>query len=517
MLLTQWHFVGAVILVGVFFRFYGLEQKLYWLDEVDFSMRIAGYSLAELKRILLGQSLMSAETLNSYQFPQDDRTLADLLHSLFLESTDQAPLFYIMAKYWAQFLGPSIAVVRSASAIVSLFSFVGIYWLTQELFQSKTISRISLLLMAVSPIHVIYAQEARPYSLLIVSTLFSTALLLRALKSQAPSWWIAYTVSLIFGVYAHLIFVLVGISQFFYMILIARSQERYAFLSYLKAICVCLLAFSPWLVMLIRQPSKQTIGFILDLQWNPLHRLVRITGILSRGVLDFGTGQILSWRIIVLSTILVGFIMLLLAYAVYVLIKTTAPSTWQLPVALIFIPSIFLIVPDVLLGTQSGTTRYLIPVTLGLQLALSYLLGTHLATASRSGRSVWQFMTVIVVSCGVFSCTLRTQTDLWWNQLPHMLGDMPASAAYINQSQQPLVIVDADMNINVIFTHVLSHQLEADRQLTFLVPPYPVTDQDQFSDIFLFKPSEALISQTQKAYGKESEQLTSLLWKVAPD
>ncbi|MEM9164033.1 MAG: hypothetical protein AAGC54_13315, partial [Cyanobacteria bacterium P01_F01_bin.4] len=94
MALAQWQIVLVVVSIGVFFRFYGLDHKLYWLDEVDFSMRIAGYSLAEIKAFLTGQSLVSAGFLERYQYPQPGRTLADMLNSIFLETTDQVPLFY---------------------------------------------------------------------------------------------------------------------------------------------------------------------------------------------------------------------------------------------------------------------------------------------------------------------------------------------------------------------------------------------------------------------------------------
>ncbi|MEO1402596.1 MAG: glycosyltransferase family 39 protein [Cyanobacteria bacterium J06635_1] len=514
MALAQWQIMLFALSMGVFFRFYGLDHKLYWLDEVDFSMRIAGYSLAEIKEFLTGQSLVSAGFLERYQYPQPDRTLGDMLNSIFLETTDQVPIFYALARYWTQLMGNSIAVVRSASAMISLFSFVGIYWLAQELFQSKAVSRVALLLLVVSPVHIIYAQEARPYSLLIVSILFSTAVLLRALKSQSKLWWAAYSFSLIFGVYTHLIFGLVGISQGLYVLILNRFRIRGVVLSYLASAVVALFAFLPWLAMLISQPSGQTINYLLSRQGSMIYRIVRVSGILSRVVLDFGTGQVLSWQAIVLSVVPVGVVLLLFAYALYVLVKKTARAVWLLPVLLIVVPAILLVLPNILIGTQTGTTRYMLPMMLGIQLTLAYLLATKLTTAGRTARYGWQLLLVVILSCGIFSGALRTQTELWWDQLPHLLGDIPASSTYINQAQSPLVVVDADRNVDIVITQVLAHRLSPETQLSFLLPPYPVTRQAQFSDVFLFQPSDALRSQAQQAYGVEAEQLTDMLWEL---
>lgn len=515
MALTQWQIVLIAIAIGVFFRFYGLDHKLYWLDEVDFSMRIAGYSLAEIKAFLTEQSLVSAGFLERYQYPQPGRTLIDMLNSLFLETTDQVPIFYAITRYWTQLMGNSIAVVRSASAIISLFSFAGIYWLTQELFQAKAVSRIALVLLAVSPVHVVYAQEARPYSLLIVSLLLSTAILLRALKSRSNLWWVAYSFSLIFGVYSHLIFGLVGISQGLYVLIVSRLRLRSGLLPYLASAAFALLAFLPWLMLLIAQPSEQTVNYLLDLKGSMVYRTVRVSGILSRVILDFGTGQILSWQSIALSIVPVGCALLLFAHAFYILVKRTAYSVWLMPVLLVMVPGIVLVLPNIFIGTQTGTTRYMLPIMIGIQLALAYLLATNLTQASRPARYGWQLLLVVIVSCGIFSGVLRTQTEMWWNQLPHLLGDIPASSVYINQAESPLVIVDADRNIDIVMTQTLAHRLSPETQLSFLLPPYQVTSHQQFSDVFLFKPSDPLRSQVQQAYGLKAKQLTDSLWTLS--
>ena len=39
-----WLLIAAVLAAGLFFRFYNLEKKAYWYDEVGTSLSISGYT-----------------------------------------------------------------------------------------------------------------------------------------------------------------------------------------------------------------------------------------------------------------------------------------------------------------------------------------------------------------------------------------------------------------------------------------------------------------------------------------
>ncbi|MEG4330199.1 hypothetical protein Q5688_33505, partial [Microcoleus sp. herbarium5] len=65
--------------------------------------------------------------------------------------------------------------------------------------------------LAVSPLHVLYAQEARPYSLWSALILLSCASLLRALRLQNKLSWSIYAVANIMGFYTHFFSLLVAL------------------------------------------------------------------------------------------------------------------------------------------------------------------------------------------------------------------------------------------------------------------------------------------------------------------
>jgi len=65
--------------------------------------------------------------------------------------------------------------IRSLSAIISLLVFPGVYWLLPGIWVVN--GWIAIALIAVSPFHILYAQEAREYSLWTVTIALSSAAL----------------------------------------------------------------------------------------------------------------------------------------------------------------------------------------------------------------------------------------------------------------------------------------------------------------------------------------------------
>jgi len=180
---TWLRFLIVVLLVlGIFFRFFNLDKKVYWLDETYTSLRISGYTTSDLSQHItqvFDGHVFGVENfkndLQEYQYINSKNGLIDTIKSLAVEDPQHSPLYYIMARYWVQWLGNSVAAIRSLSALISLLVFPCIYWLCLELFGASLVGWIAVVLIAVSPFHVLYAQEAREYSLWTVTILLSSA------------------------------------------------------------------------------------------------------------------------------------------------------------------------------------------------------------------------------------------------------------------------------------------------------------------------------------------------------
>src|SRR5262249_59034398 len=65
----------------------------------------------------------------------------------------------------------------------------------------------AVLVLALSPLHIWYSQEARMYAQLLFLSLLSTLFLCNALERTQPRWWVLYTVTVTAGLFTHIFFV----------------------------------------------------------------------------------------------------------------------------------------------------------------------------------------------------------------------------------------------------------------------------------------------------------------------
>ena len=82
-----------------------------------------------------------------------------------------------------QIFGQSEFSIRFPALIFGVLSIFMIYKLGKVLFNLE-IGLLSALILAISPFHIHYSQEARPYSLLMVLSLISTYYFVKFIKSH---------------------------------------------------------------------------------------------------------------------------------------------------------------------------------------------------------------------------------------------------------------------------------------------------------------------------------------------
>ncbi len=93
------------------------------------------------------------------------------------------PLYQFLLHFWLGIFGPSEASARSLSALFGVLAVAAIYWLGRRM-ADRRVALAAALLLAVSPFHVEYSQEARGYSLLVLLSLLSFGSLLRWFETR---------------------------------------------------------------------------------------------------------------------------------------------------------------------------------------------------------------------------------------------------------------------------------------------------------------------------------------------
>ncbi|MGB8686261.1 MAG: hypothetical protein WCD53_02820, partial [Microcoleus sp.] len=90
--------IVVVLVIGIFFRFVNLDRKFYWIDETYTSLRVSGYTEAEMLKEISYQQITLPSDLQKYQQINSEHNLTDTLNSLATEDPQHPPLYYILAR-----------------------------------------------------------------------------------------------------------------------------------------------------------------------------------------------------------------------------------------------------------------------------------------------------------------------------------------------------------------------------------------------------------------------------------
>ncbi|MCT7948967.1 glycosyltransferase family 39 protein [Ancylothrix sp. C2] len=492
------YFFVLILVLGIFFRFVHLEGKVYWIDESFTSLRISGYTETQLVEEVSQKGIIGIKTLQKYQKINPDKTVLDTIRGVATEEPQLTPLYFIIARFWAQVFGSSIVTIRSLSAVISLLIFPALYWLCQELFLAPFVSWIAIALMAVSPFHVLYSQEARPYSLWTVTIIFSCAAFLHAIKRQTVLIFFYYFMSLLVGFYTHLFFIFVVVIHAIYAAIQEHFKWTKTFSRFTVVWCAGFLALVPWFLPIIlhwEQVQNKTNWQtqIMPGYYNALFKLWLVNFNLPFLDFNFASSRDFRFNFMGIAILLGGFYFI--CYSIYFTYRHSSPRIWQFILLLSILTFILLAIPDLLLGGMRSTvSRYLIPCYVGLQLAMAYFLANKIVFSYK--KALWNFALGSMLSVGIISCAISSQSPVWW--FKYNSNHNYNIAKIINQTKAPLLISEKDLNL-INFQNLgnllsLSYLLDEKVKLSLIIEPKMPLIYHNFSDVFLYNPSEELLA-----------------------
>ena len=448
--------VVGLVLFGVLLRLYGLEEKIVWHDEVATRVLAAGATMAAQMQGLYHGQVMAVSQVLQYQQVQQATSVLELIVDLARHDPQHPPLYYLLAKLWVDLWGDSVYVLRTLSVLFSALSLPAMYWLLRELKASRRAAALALLLMCVSPLFILYGQEAREYALWSLALLSSSAALLRALRlsvgpaSAARRAWLLYGCCLLVAVYTSLSTLSLILVQVLYVACITRLQWTRALYGFIVSLSTVGLLFLPWALNLLRNFD----AFSASMAWSsviviPRTAVLRILSLnVTRNVFDFWPDVVQDqWLPITAS---VACTTAVVCAAVWVL-RYARRETRLYLVLLLVLPTSLLLVPDLLFGgIRSSNARYLMPVWLGVIAVLAIALDQALirvSVASVSARMhsrngvlkvlVWLSVLCIVVLAMATNIRHARQQAPWTKSLSISL---PEVAQIMNQSASPLLV-----------------------------------------------------------------------------
>jgi uncharacterized membrane protein len=493
----------ALILLSLIGRWTYINTSVYWYDEAFTSLRAAGYTEAQAVTASSAPKLVTAGELYTFQQPAPDATIQQTLVSLSEEDPQHPPLYYALAHYWMRGFGSSITAMRSLGILISLLAVPCMYWFSWELFQQSRIAWIAATLVAVSPMQLLYAHEAREYSLWAVTILFSSASLLRALRLPTLGNWALYTLSLTAALNTFPLSLAMMLGHGLYVfahygLRFSRIVRQYCFAS-----GAGLLTFVPWLwVMITRfdrlQSSTSWTGLVqgrlnLIKQWVSIFGRTFVETQLPVFKTEWGNlDRYCHWLVV-----------LIVGVAIYNLItqQKRQMSAGLMVLCLTGVSFGILAVPDLVLdGRRSLISRYLVPSLLGIQIIVAYWLGDPIEhpvqwLKQRRLSELKEVLLGALLVGGLVSMLRLLPTESSW--VKTTLGYQLEVAAVVNAAPNPVVISDAEMGDLLSLSHYLKPQIqlrlrpgcwtcdlnELEKQIPF-TPEIPAS----FDTVFFYRP-----------------------------
>jgi uncharacterized membrane protein len=422
--------LGGLLVWAALLRLLGLEHLVVWHDEVFSLVRVFGYPQVEVEQAIFSHRPIDAAFLLHFQGPDPRFGWSDAWRA-FLEHPEHAPLYYVLTKLATALAVKPIVAARGLSALFGLLAIPAAYWLMRELFGRGVIPWIAALLVACSPTHFLYSQEARQYALWTLTATAATAALVRALRTDKRSDWWLYGMLCAIGLWAHLLFALLLPIHAAYGLLARRGQPlAQRARSWGFAVGAALIAFSPWLLVLVVHGDRavhytewlaRPMGASKTLEYWATH--------LPRVFLDLNWPALGWWTLVLIP----------LAWAVGRFLRRAPLPAALLLGSMAAVYSGAMLMPDLLFdGIRSENVRYALPSMLALQLMVAWALGNALSAPQLFARRLAAGTVIGLALAGAVSLAAIARADAWWSK--GYSSRNAALARELNGRAKPLVL-----------------------------------------------------------------------------
>jgi len=251
--------LAGVIALGAIVRFWHLDLKPLWLDEVLTALLSLGgrYEDVPLDVVFPASTLQHLFTLKSHV------SCPEIAHAVATQST-HPPLFFCLMHQWLNWIEPITQPLswklRALPALVGVGAIASTYLLNRIVF-SRVAGLMGATFMAVSPFGVYLSQEARHYTLpmLFISlALLGLIQIQQALYSQQlprPLVWLFWGIVNSIGCYIHYFFFLAFIAQLLTLtgLMYWRRQmlPRGSWLAVALVVMGVIVSYLPWLPVML--------------------------------------------------------------------------------------------------------------------------------------------------------------------------------------------------------------------------------------------------------------------------
>ncbi len=298
--------------------------------------------------------------------------------------------------------------------------------------------------------------------------------------------WAIYIVTAVVGIYTFPFTVFTLIGHGLYVLITERFRLSKTLVFFLVYSLLIVLCFFSWILVIFKYttPENNAGG-----SW--LKKEVDLSYLAKMWALN------LSYIFLSAKPRIYTFILILEAYSMYYVFRKTPERIWLFIFTLTFSISIPFLLIDVFLGYQiTKVARYIIPVYLGIQLAVAYVFADHILLSSYkqiSKKIIWLIVMIMIVALGFWSCTRYINAEQGWNK--GNIENTPI-AQIINNYTSPLIIGEVNGYSKLTSIFSVSYMLNPKVKYQLLDEPHQFrvnNNLNDFTGIFLLNPSKDLL------------------------
>lgn len=395
--------IFAILLIGTVLRFLNLGGQSLWNDEIK-------------------------------SFNYASRSVWEIVTIPFWRDTHQ-PLYYLVLHFFLP-LGNNEAILRLISLIFGVLS-IGLFYMILKDFLEENYGLLGALLMAISPFHIWYSQEARPYTMILFLGLLSFYFLQKLVAEKSRRYRIAFVFSAAATYFCHSI----ALPYLFFLMLYAFWADDKSGMKYWGwTFATVFLIISPTFLPLILSPPSHSADAFRDVNLTQVGYIFWAfsTGYtLGPSLVDLhyvSLGEVLHQYFLLILSV-VGLFGALLLTGFYILWRRDKQKC-ILTVLWLFMPIIFVLV-GALLSNHPINVRYVI-------LAFPAFL-IMLIVGLTEIRYKWLFLSV-------FSCLILINSYSLFNNFykpKYQREDNRSAAKFLTTSVQKedLIIVSAGYTV----------------------------------------------------------------------
>ena len=168
--------------------------------------------------------------------------LDEMFADLFAVRT-HTPLYFLLMRGWAA-IGEGELVLRYFSTLWGILGVALIYRLG-VLVGGRRVGLIAGFLLAISPFHIWYSQEARMYTMLAALAIFANWCLLMLMRRERRLLWFAYGLTLALVLYTHFLAFLLPVAHYAYLSIHYRRLRAFL-LKWLAYAAAAAAIFAVW-------------------------------------------------------------------------------------------------------------------------------------------------------------------------------------------------------------------------------------------------------------------------------